>query len=211
MEELRSCRSKLNVGNLIRGINAWAVVVVWYSAGIVDWTINELVNMDRRTRKILAMHDCLHTRSNVARLYLPRNQGGRGLIGIDECVKRKSKSLYGYTRHSTERMLQMVLKEKVLVEEENLQNYQRRRKEEEVRNWKEKALHGEFVWQTSDVAGEELRNGSLKKGTEGLTLATQEQALRTNLAKQSIDKTSETPLCRLCKDSTEAVWYIVSG
>ena len=73
----------------------------------------------------------------------------------------------------------MVLKEKVLVEEENLQDYQRRRKEEKVRNWKEEALHAEFVLQTSDEAGEEswrsLRNGSIKKGTVGLILAAQEQ------------------------------------
>ena len=52
--------------------------------------------MDRRTRKILAMNGYLHTRSNVARLYLPRKEGGRGLIGIEECVRRESKSLQGY-------------------------------------------------------------------------------------------------------------------
>ena len=80
------CRSKLNGGNLIRGINTWAVGVVRYSAGMVDWTMEEMVNMDRRTRKILAMNGCLHTRSNVARLYLPRKEGGRGSIGIEECV-----------------------------------------------------------------------------------------------------------------------------
>ena len=39
----------------------------------------------------------------------------------------------------------------------------------------------------------------------------QEQALRTNLIKYSIDKTSETPLCRLCGDATETVQHIVSG
>ena len=75
-------------------------------------------------------------------------KGGGELIVIEECVKRESKSLHGYLRDSTEWMLQMVLKEKVLFEEENLQDYQRRRKEEKVRNWKEKALHGEFVRQT---------------------------------------------------------------
>ena len=46
------CRSKLNGGNLISGINTWAVSVLRYSAGIVDWTVEELVSMDRRTRKI---------------------------------------------------------------------------------------------------------------------------------------------------------------
>ena len=50
-----------------------------------------------------------------------------------------------------------------------------------------------------------------KKETEGLILAAQEQALRTNSIKHSIDKTSQTPLCRLCGESTETVWHIVSG
>ena len=161
------CRSKLNGGNLIGGINTWAVGVVRYSAGMVDWTMEEMASMDRRTRKILAMNGCLHTRSNVARLYLPRKEGGRGLIGIEECVRKERKSLYGYLRESTEWMLQAAMKEKVIVEEENLQDYERRIKEEKVKSWKEKALHGEFVQQTTDVAGEEswrwLRNGFLKK------------------------------------------------
>ena len=209
------CRSKLNGGNLIGGINTWAVGVVRCSAGVVDWTMEKMTSMDRRTRKILAMNGCLHTRSNVARLYLPRKEGGRGLIGIEENVRKERKSLYGYLRESTEWMLQAALKEKVVVEEENLQDYERRIKEEKVKSWKEKALHGEFVQQTSDVAGEEswrwLRNGFLKKETEGLILAAQEQALRTNSVKHSIDKTSQTPLCRLCGESTETVWHIVSG
>ena len=65
---------------MIDAINTWAVGVVCYSAGIVDWRVEEVANMNRRTRKILAMNGCLHTRSNVARLYLPRKEGGRGLI-----------------------------------------------------------------------------------------------------------------------------------
>ena len=36
-------------------------------------------------------------------------------------------------------------------------------------------------------------------------LVGQEQALRTNSIKDSIDKTSQTPLCRLCGESTETV------
>ena len=209
------CRSRLNGGNMISGIKAWAVSVLRYSAGIVDWTVEKLVSTDRRTRKILAMNGCMHTRSNIARLYLPRKEGGRGLINIEECVRKESKSLHGHLRETAEWMLQAALKEKVLDEEENLQEYQKRRQKEKIRNWKEKALHGEFVRQTADVAGEDswrwLRNGFLKKETEGLILAAQEQALRTNSIKHSIDKTSETPLCRLCGNSTETVRHIISG
>lgn len=58
--------------------------------------------------------------------------------------------------------------EKVVAEEESLDDYERGRKEEKVKNWKEKALHGAFVQQISDEAGDEswrwLRNRFLKKG-----------------------------------------------
>ena len=102
------------------GINAWAVSVLRYSAGIVDWTVEDLVSMDRRTRKSLVMNGCMHTRSNIARLYLPRKEGGRGLISTEACVRKKSKSLHGHLRETTEWMLQAAVK-KVLDEEENLQ------------------------------------------------------------------------------------------
>ena len=42
-----------------------------------------------------------------------------------------------------------------------------------------------------------------------MILAAQEQALRTKSIKHSVDKTSETPLCKLCGESTETVWHIV--
>ena len=37
-------------------------------------------------------------------------------------------------------MLQAALKEKVIVEEESLQDYEKRRKDEKVKNWQEKTL-----------------------------------------------------------------------
>ena len=130
-------------------------IVNWKTVQVVDWTMEEMASMDRRSRKILAMSDCAHTRSNVERLYLPRKEGGRGLIGIKECVRKERKTLYGYLRESTEWMLLSALKEEVVVKKENLQDYERRIKEEKVKNWKEKASHSEFVQQTSDQFGEE--------------------------------------------------------
>ena len=47
-----------------------------------------------------------------------------------------------------------------------------------------------------------LKNGQLKKETEFLIIAAQDQALRTNAIKHNIDKTDETPLCRLCKEES---------
>ena len=64
------CRSKLNGGNFI-SINAWAEGVVRHSADIGDWTVEELVSMDRKNRKITIANKWLsNTRRKVARLYL---------------------------------------------------------------------------------------------------------------------------------------------
>ena len=53
------CRSKLTGGNRIRSIHVWVVRVIRYRAGILDWTTNELVNIDRRIKKILPLHGFL--------------------------------------------------------------------------------------------------------------------------------------------------------
>ena len=45
-------KSKLYGRNLIKAINAWAVGVVRYSAGILDWSDRELKEMDVKTRKV---------------------------------------------------------------------------------------------------------------------------------------------------------------
>ena len=56
-----------------------------------------------------------------------------------------------------------------------------------------------------------LRDGSIKRKTETLILAAQEQSLRTNAIKAKIDRSQENSLCRLCKKSDETVRHIVSG
>ena len=71
--------------------------------------MEKMASIARRTRKILAMNGCLHNGSNVARLYLPRKEGRRGLIGIEECVRNERKSPYGYLRERTGWMVQAAL------------------------------------------------------------------------------------------------------
>ena len=58
-------KSRLYAGNLINGVNAWAVSVVRYSAGVLDWTKKVLKEMDVRTRKLLKMFGAFHMRSSV--------------------------------------------------------------------------------------------------------------------------------------------------
>lgn len=60
-------QTKLNGGNLIQAINMWAVSFIRYAGGIIEWTKQELKELDRRTRKLLTMNGGLHPRDCVAR------------------------------------------------------------------------------------------------------------------------------------------------
>ena len=54
-----------------------------------------------------------------------------------------------------------------------------------------------------------LRNGDLKKETEGMILAAQGQALRTNYVKFRIDHSCVSPKCRMCGDKDETVRHVI--
>ena len=80
-------KSKLNGGNLVCGVNSWAVSLLRYSAAFVNWRKSELQAIDRKTRKLFTICGTLHPKSDVDRLYIPRKEGGRGLISIEDCVE----------------------------------------------------------------------------------------------------------------------------
>ena len=53
----------------------------------------------------MTMHNVLHPKSNVDRLYIPRKEGGRGLQGVEEAVKVTNLGLENYEKDSRERLL----------------------------------------------------------------------------------------------------------
>ena len=50
----------------------------------------------------------------------------------------------------------------------------------------------------------------MKDETEAMLSAAQEQAIRTNYVKHKIDKTAQSPLCRMCGKESKATSHIVS-
>ena len=53
-------KSKLNGGNLVHGVNSWAVSLLSYSAAFVSWRERKLQAIDRKTRKLLSIYEALH-------------------------------------------------------------------------------------------------------------------------------------------------------
>ena len=75
-----------------------------YSAAFLDWTGAELVQIDKRTRKLMTMHQALNPKIDVARIYLSRKEGGRGLIIIEDTIESSQKihiNKWGKTAHSS--------------------------------------------------------------------------------------------------------------
>ena len=69
--------------------------------------------------------------------------------------------------------------------------------------------------QTKEVRSDQCRawfqNGDLKRETESLIVAAQNQSIRTNLFKAKIDKGQGYFLCRMCRKVDESIDYIISG
>ena len=214
-------KSGLQGKNCFQAINTWAVPVTRYGAGIITWTKTELTTIDKKTRKLLRVHRAHHPQGDVDRLYISRNQGGRGLQSIEEVVIREQNAMTTFFTETSDAELVILkphlakeglLKGTVIKKTEDKNNDQEKRKTA----WTGKVMHGQYVRNLQEAGadiGETwswLHQQDLKKETEGLILAAQDQALRFNYIKHRIDKTAASPLCRLCHNRNETTDHVLS-
>ena len=207
----RILRSKLNARNTIDAINTWAISLIRYTAGIVDWNQEELQQMDRKTRKVMTMNGALHPRADVARQYVKREQGGRGLISVEECVRTEEFALSDYIKNTKSGLTSKLKKfEKAT----SKAGYQKEKSEQNIKSWTEKPLHGQFYSRTSEYHSERswawLKQGQFKKETESLLMAAQDQALPTLNHKVNVLHMEGSAMCRMCGERPETVFHITS-
>ena len=151
----------------------------------------------------------MHPKSDIDRLYIPTKAGSRGLIVIEDSVELAVSGLEVYVYGSEERLIQAAKEDKLdgLEAASVLKNT---KKDRRLQNWEEKALHGQYLRQTKEVKSEQswvwLQNGDLKRETESLIVATQNQSIRTNLVKIKIGKSQKDTLCRLCKKADRSCY-----
>ena len=134
-------KSKLKGGNLVRGVNTWAVSQLRYSAAFVSCRKSELWAIDRKTRKLFTIYGALHPKSDVDRVYIPIKEGGRGLISIQDCVELAIRGLEVHVHESEERLIQLAGGDKI----DGLEAasvLKRSKKEKRLEDWGEKVLHG---------------------------------------------------------------------
>ena len=119
-----------------------------------------------------------------------------------------------YVHDSEERLIQAARGDKI----DGLEAasvLKRSKKEKRLEDWEEKVLNGQNLRQTKEVRSDQcwawLQNGDLKRETESLIVAGQNQSIRTNLNKAKIDKSHRDSLCRMCRKVDESINHTVSG
>ena len=182
-----------------------------YSAAFISWRKCELQAIDKKTWKLFTIYRGLHPKSDVDRLYIPRKDGGRGLIAIEDCVELAVRGLEVYAHGSEERLLQAARGDRV----DGLEAasvLRKAEKEKRQQDCAEKALHCQYLRQTKEVRNEQswvwLQNGDLNRETESLIVAAQNQSIRTKLVKAKIDKSQKDKLCRLRKKADESIDHV---
>ena len=91
----------------------------------------------------------------------------------------------------------------------------RLKKGKRLEDWEEKVLHGQYLRQAKEVRSDQcwawLQNGDLKRETESLIVAAQNQSIKTKLVKAKTDKSQGDSLCRVCRKVDENIYHIVPG
>ena len=64
-----------------------ALPVLSYGFGIIDWPQRDIDNLDVKTRKVLTIHKLIYRNQCMDRVYLPRREGGVGLIEINDAMR----------------------------------------------------------------------------------------------------------------------------
>jgi hypothetical protein len=169
----RVLESQLLGKNKITSINTLAVPVVRYSGGIVKWTQLELADMDRKTRKALTIHRGFAMKSDVSRLYVKRNEGGRGLLSIEDCIRKEEATLLEYRRQCTQPILALTDPDPPRNPPEESQSRRER--------WVNLPLHGQYMRQLDSETNmnftfQWLTRGNLTMENEAFICAAQEQA-----------------------------------
>ena len=101
-------KTELNSANRIEAINTLAIPVVTYSFNIVNWTLSDIKKMDTRIRKLMTCNRMHHPKADIDRLYIPRTEGGRGMIQLELSLKTTTIGIQKHLETTKDWMLQLV-------------------------------------------------------------------------------------------------------
>ena len=134
------------------------------------------------------MQKALHPRDDVDSMYMSKPEGGRRLASISDSVDASIQRLEDYIKKRGRRLITATRKN---TDNTNIKRTKITRKQQ----WEQNQL----FWQTSEISHENtwtwLRMGNLKRETESLLIAAQNNAIKTNDIKARIDIMQQNSRC----------------
>ena len=101
-------KTELNSAHRIEAINTLAIPVLTYSSNIVNWRRSEIKKRDTKIRKLMTCNRKHHPKADVDRLYIPRNERGRGMIQLELSLETTTIGMQKYLKTTKDWMLQLV-------------------------------------------------------------------------------------------------------
>nr|CAI5837629.1 unnamed protein product [Callosobruchus analis] len=226
--------SELSGKNKVAATNMLTVPLLLYTFDALHWTVDELRQIDTKTRKRMNMERSLHPKSSVPRIYLPRHLGGRGLLSLERLHNRVVLATACNVTRSNDPLIRFVREHenagkgaflfkaaKRAAEELSLTlDFTRRSAEVEflLKLHKDKPMHGIFYKHQEEHGLSEqltfsfLRSSGLESETEGFIMACQDGVVNTLVYRgrvmgMNVPDTS----CRACRQAPETLMHLLSA
>ena len=133
----------------------------------------------------MTVHEALHPRDDVDRLYVSRKEGGRGLASIEDSVDASLQRLEDNIGKYERRLIKAIRNDTDNTIDDRMTTTRKQK-------WGKNQLYGCFERLINNISHQKtwtwLRKGNLKRETESLQIAAQGNAIRTNHIKARIDK-----------------------
>ncbi|CAB3248848.1 unnamed protein product [Arctia plantaginis] len=200
----------LNSRLIVKGINTYAIPVLLYSFGVINYKISDLKKIDVKTRKLLAMNKAHQQKAEVKRIYLPKRSSYQAIV-----------------QHDSHRDKYPIIKEAQEIEEELHLTVGNIHTDEEIKKaiikthnavWRSKQLHGQFSHKVLDQANIDaelsfkwIKKQQISPKLESSLFAIQDQAIMTRQHQRDILKESVDGKCRICACKDETTQHIISG
>ncbi|KAI5742241.1 hypothetical protein M8J77_004984 [Diaphorina citri] len=217
-------KTELNSKNKIKAINTWAIPLLTYTFGILKWSNTDLETMNRKIRTIFTSFRIHHCHSALERIYLPRSEGGRGLLNLIALHDKQIIKLRSFFQTKSSLFLDQAKQCDENYTPLNLCNRNfvcptiksiQEQKNDLLKGVK-KGKYPSALYDNPHVDKKlstgYLTNGFLMPETEGFIHAIQDQVMKTrNYIKYIMKQDVENEMCRLCNQITESIQHLTSG
>ena len=231
-------KSELYSKNKVIAHNIFANTVFTLTFGILNWTKEEVLQIDVKTRKLLTRTGNFHRNSSVDRLYANRTDGGRGLnsvydnyvirtIAVTKHLRSAAEAnpyLQAVVCHEQERLLRVADEFAnaldIATDQENVsQSSKTAIKKNHLTAYQTKDQHGYIHRKQTSVEGynKKLTNNwinsrGLPSHTEGYIFAITEQEINTRALQSKREQTNNQnfdKLCRFCHNKNEDIFHLL--